>query len=354
MYVPILKGKEGEFAALEELKPEIKVQVKPLIQIPAVPFNFSTGKSAKTLYEHIRTLPERIRRSLGGQLFYLETPYFGTNEQIDDDRCALGMLLEESTKLQLRPIPVLSTSSSAGCRAAVRTFTSSGGSVCLRLSISDFDENIDTEEEVRRLLGEVGMRSASENDLIIDFGDLRPDINRSLLLVRSVLSMIPERERWASIIFAAASFPEDLSGVNSSSVANIPRQEWSVWEALQRKPALIPPNLVFGDYAISHPEPRELDPRVMRMSASIRYTAPDSWLIVKGRNVSQYGFEQYFDLCRALVQRPEYRGQEFSWGDSYIWDCAEQAKGPGNATTWRKVGVNHHITLVARQLTSSL
>jgi hypothetical protein len=24
--------------------------------------------------------------------------------------------------------------------------------------------------------------------------------------------------------------------------------------------------------------------------------------------------------------------------------------GPGNATTWRKVGTNHHLTLVTREL----
>jgi hypothetical protein len=90
------------------------------------------------------------------------------------------------------------------------------------------------------------------------------------------------------------------------------------------------------------------------MSASIRYTTPESWLIVKGRNVNQYGFEQYYDLCKQLIGRPEYVGPEFSWGDEFIWKCAQETAGTGNATTWRKVGVNHHLTLVARQLSNLL
>ena len=88
----------------------------------------------------------------------------------------------------------------------------------------------------------------------------------------------------------------------------------------------------------------------MRMSASIRYTTADHWLIVKGKNVRQYGFDQYFELCRTLVELPEYSGENFSWGDRFIMRCARGSGGPGNATTWRKVGTNHHLTLVAQQL----
>jgi hypothetical protein len=80
------------------------------------------------------------------------------------------------------------------------------------------------------------------------------------------------------------------------------------------------------------------------------YTAQDDWLIVKGRNVRQYGFDQYFELCRALVGRPEYYGRDFSWGDNFIAQCATRELGPGNATTWRKVGTNHHLTVVVRAL----
>ena len=167
--------------------------------------------------------------------------------------------------------------------------------------------------------------------------------------------MVPQVAAWRQVVLAAASFPEDLSEVDAATVSTLPRREWELWSMLQRRPKLLPrQDFVFGDYGIAHPVPRELDPRTMRMSASIRYTTPDSWLVIKGRNVRQYGFEQYFDLCRALVNRPEYNGADFSWGDAYIAKCAERVSGPGNATTWRKVGTNHHLTLVARQIANQL
>ena len=162
---------------------------------------------------------------------------------------------------------------------------------------------------------------------------------------------MPLGDRWRRVILAAASFPIDLSEVDAATSTTIPRREWQLWRALQRRRTGLPQQgIIYSDYAIAHPLPRELDPRFMMMSASIRYTTDEDWLVVKGRNVRQYGFEQYFDLCRTLVELPEFYGPTFSWGDEYIARCAAREVGPGNATTWRKVGTNHHITVVVRAI----
>ncbi len=217
------------------------------------------------------------------------------------------------------------------------------------LSEGDPEDDI-SRDRGRPLLTGLGRVSVSSIDLIIDLEDLGSDPGRALLVARSVFSMIPKKN-FRYMILAAASFPEDLSDVDAATTTTLPRREWELWKTLQRRPNLLPRrDLIFGDYAITHPVPKELDPRTMRMSASIRYTTRDSWLVVKGRNVRQYGFDQYFELCKELVQRPEYEGREFSWGDKYISDCADGMAGPGNATTWRKVGTNHHLTLVMREI----
>jgi len=107
---------------------------------------------------------------------------------------------------------------------------------------------------------------------------------------------------------------------------------------------------VFGDYAIAHPDPGEVDPRIMKASASVRYTTEDHWIVPKGRNLRGHGYDQFFSVCEALIERDEYSGCGFSWGDQYIWDCAHRLKGPGNLTTWRKVGTSHHLAFVVDQL----
>jgi hypothetical protein len=85
-------------------------------------------------------------------------------------------------------------------------------------------------------------------------------------------------------------------------------------------------------------------------SAAIRYTADDEWLIVRGTSVrSGAKFGQFHGLARTLVAQPQYLGTAFSWGDKFIDDCSRGGK-TGNLTTWRKVGMNHHIEFVATQI----
>jgi hypothetical protein len=354
IYVPILKGKEGEYAALEALGVDIKSMLMPLIEIPAIPYDYANERPTKSLDDHIAEIPERLKRACATMPMYLDLPWFDNEETLSNGRTALESVLAKSVTLGMNPIPVVSRSNTPEYLAAARSHSSATGSGnCIRLVVEDFDEDVDLEAELKRLLLSAASGGIESTDLIVDLEDLGADAGKAVLIARSVFSMIPHRDRWRKMILAAASFPEDLSDVSAATIVTLPRYEWDLWKTLQRKPNMLPRrDLIFGDYAMAHPITKTLDPRTMRMSANIRYTTQDEWLIVKGRNVRQYGFDQYFDLCRILVERPEYSGRSYSWGDGYIADCAEAMQGPGNATTWRKVGVNHHLTLVTRGLAS--
>jgi hypothetical protein len=351
IYVPLLKGKEGEYAALEALTSEIKNQLLPLIEIPAIPWDFAGECPAKSLDDHVLGIPDRLKRACGVMPFYLDLPWFGKDETLANGKTALEVLLARGNELGLQAIPVVYRGSSAAYRAAAKAHSlSTGSGICIRLLVEDFDDDVSINEEVDYLLADASSQGASA-DLILDLEDLGVNAGRASLVARSIFSMIPLKDFWRRITLAAASFPEDLSDVSAATVVTLPRLEWDLWKSLQKRPAALPrPDLIFGDYAMAHPIGKTLDPRTMRMSANIRYTTENDWLVIKGRNVRQYGFDQYFELCRLLVDRPEYSGRDFSWGDGYIASCAESTQGPGNATTWRKVGVNHHITLVTRGL----
>src|ERR1700686_2601977 len=96
------------------------------------------------------------------------------------------------------------------------------------------------------------------------------------------------------------SFLVDLVGLPPSEISTVWRSEWTLWcgvtadRGIARKP-------IFGDYAIAHPQPPEVDPRVMRASASIRYTTADVWMILKGKNLKQHGFKQFHDVSKSLL-----------------------------------------------------
>jgi hypothetical protein len=172
------------------------------------------------------------------------------------------------------------------------------------------------------------------------------------MAIKGMLISIQELEKWRSLTLASSSFPENLSDFGRDVIGKTERSDWLLWRGLIKNSGSINRLPRFSDYAISHPEIPEIDPRLMQASASIRYTADEHWLIVKGRGVRLSGFSQFNELCKKLIRRPEYKGPEFSWGDWFINECAEDREGPGNLTTWRQVGTNHHIKLVLHQIAS--
>src|SRR6185503_18493121 len=109
----------------------------------------------------------------------------------------------------------------------------------------------------------------------------------------------------------------------------------------------------FGDYAISSPDLLDdVDPRMMKLSAAIRYTTDSDWLLIKAGLLRKKGFGQFHDLSKFLLGRPEYKGSSHCWGDEYISLCAVRTQQPGSLMIWRKVGTNHHLTLVQQQVAS--
>lgn len=352
LYVPILKGKEGEFAAVEALFGDAKLAILPLVEVPSIPFDYVNEQPSRTLEKHVGGLAARIQRAWKSERpIMLDLGAHCDEEVLSSGKHAFSLFAEEAQAEKLQVIPVLDpTSSHAAIDAAGEHASSSGLGVCVRLRLADFGEDVDVVGFLSGLLERLGLKP-DETDIVVDFQEIR-DVSQSILMFRAVQGILPEVEGWRRMILAAASFPEDLRDADAAATSVLPRLEWRLWKSLQARPdRLLRSEWIFADYGITHPMLKELDPRTMRMSASIRYTGPDEWVIVKGRNVRQYGFEQYFELASTLIRHPTFSGEAFSWGDSYIYSTAAKKTGPGNATTWRKVGTNHHLTLVAMELT---
>ncbi len=361
IYLPILKGKEGEYSALEALTPDVKELICPLIEVPEIPFDYIDNRPAKSLEEHVRGVAEKMEKCWGtsGSL-YIDIPWLDTDELTEGDvHHPLSQILQDGLDRGLQVIPVFGFDRPESYKSAVKDAVDHyRRGFCLRLRVADFAEDRELETEIDVLLQHLGT-TETEVDVLIDLGDLRSngmegDEVRDLMFARATLGSVPLRQ-WRMLALAAASFPVNLSGVDSNATTLVPRSEWRLWNSVRRHPTRLPANRVpiFGDYAISNPFPTEMDPRMMRMSASIRYTTEDSWLVVKGKNVRNHGYEQYRTLSRALIDSPAFYGPGYSWGDQFITECAGGKVGTGNATSWRKVGTNHHLTVVARQISTS-
>ena len=324
--------------------------------MPRVPYDYANERPSRSVREHALSIADRLGKSWLARQCYLDVPWYtdgGEDAAVGTGAAALAAIVEH-LRDSVHIVPVVSTSQPAEYLSAIKGLRHSDAGVCVRLSAADFDEDGEIEPAARvdQLLNAVGRQNAAGADLILDLGDVGADPGRGVLLARAIIGDTPRAQEWRRLTVAGASFPENLSEVDAATTTALPRVEWAVWLRLQRRRGALREGALFGDYGIANPIPTELDPRTMRMSASIRYTTATDWLVLKGRNVRQYGFDQYYKLCETLVTLTEFSGENFSWGDRLIARCARRQAGPGNATTWRKVGTNHHLTLVAEQLSN--
>ena len=178
-------------------------------------------------------------------------------------------------------------------------------------------------------------------DLLIDLGSV---INATAGTVaqihRANIDLIPSLNEWRTLTVASSAFPLVLSPLARDQWNLAPRIDWRGWRQVvtgQKQPSRLPS---FSDYAIAHPDlPPEGQATIL---AQLRYATEDNWLIWKGRNAIQQGYDQFFAICADLVARPEYRGKNFSWGDAEIAQKAANGGSRGNAETWRRIGTNHH------------
>ena len=364
-YVPILRGKLGEYHALRGLAPEVRDLLTPVIAIPQIPWNWTEDTPAKTLTEHLAPVPNLLQScGFADQPFFLDLDMAmdsedpSRNKVVDDEHALVWLTAEaaEAAERGVRLVPVTGLDRPDDYQAAVGAVAARDDlGACIRLDLDFFDDPDVLIDELARLRGRIGV-DPSESDLIVDFKDIRQTISQVALLRRiavDILSALPEADAWRSVTLTGSSFPATLSDMAAESVTPLGRVEYRLWEDVLRRPSRIRRLPAFGDYGVSSAEPsEEVDPRWMRMSANLRYTTHDRWLIFKGRNVRDHGYEQFRELCADLVQRPEFSGRDFSSADGYIDDCAVGNVPHGNATTWRRLGTNHHLTLVARQIAS--
>lgn len=355
MYVPVLKWRQGEYRALQVLAPSVKALVMPLIEVPPIPWDYVQERPQKNLEEHLKPMPQQVRNSIEDLPFYIDLGLLDPADRMPSGEHPITALFRQLSCLSV--IPVTGLDREIAYQDAVKDVNREFQmGVCLRVGLEELFA--DAFESRAESLLSILSTPVNEADLIVDLQAV--DIAQSAVL-RTALPLAwkaGDLGRWRSVVLLGTGFPIDLSEV-SPGVGTIPRSEWLIWRSLSSRI-----HARFGDYSISHYDVRELDPRVMKVSASIRYTADSEWLIFRGRSLRDPrfgGFEQFRSLSAQIVNHPAYSGMAYSWGDRYIYDCALGSEeppvvprqGPGNLTVWRQVGTNHHITHVVRQLSSS-
>lgn len=353
-YVPVLTGKAGEYRALRQLSSDIKAGITPLIEVPPIPWDHENDAPSRTLDQHLAKTAENIECHWGNEAAVFVDLYCVEDEgSMPCDQHPVEFVLSDARSRGVHAIPVTGLERDANQHEAVAAVVSEDDrGVCLRLIADEIMDAADLDGDIESLLAALGVTPAGV-DLLLDFGIMRPEFESTYRLAsRTVLAVIPRIEEWRTLTMAGSAFPINMSGFPQEATSATPRTEWRIWRDLATNRAGLQRVPTFGDYSIDNPEYVDLDFRVIKMTANIRYTTDETWLLVKGRVINKGEESQYPGLARRLRELPQYSGRAFSWGDQQISDCAERTVGPGNATTWRLVATNHHLTFVVNQIAS--
>ncbi len=350
-YVPVLKWRLGEYQALSRLGDAQKARVVPLIEVTPPDFDFEEWKPKKTIDEHLKKFGVRLKQKWGERPALLDAGLLDPTARMRDGAHPLSWLMEQVRPSGAKLLPVTSFDRDAEYQSAVRlAHAVDGRGAVLRCSLEDaadmdFAANVEALAETLEL-------EVVDFDIMIDLKspNFEP-LDGLAALLSSVLSGSSAFDAARSVTIVATAFPLSMAEV-SGPIQFFSRREWLLYKMLIGMMAAGTRRPSFGDYAIASPELPQGDMRLLKPSATVRYTIDDGWTIAKGANVRDNGFEQYRGCCGLVTKSASYLGAGFSPGSDYIERCRSGTAKTGNLSTWRWVGTNHHMTKVVYDLAS--
>ena len=354
-YTPILKWKRAEQGALKALAQKHKQYITPLVQFvmpkpkPEEKFEDLVNNFEKLALQ----IPEKIIEAWSQAPIFIDVSLLFTTPLKAQSLKVIG---ERGSELGGVFIPVIHLNDEQDIKVATFSLakkTDSG--FCLRLICSDFLDMGKLGQDITNILKVSGL-DHNKIDLLIDVKETEGD-NKKFVQYFDLSQSIADLPKWRTFIFASGSFPENLSECKLDEENLLPRIDWKSWKAqvslknLNRKPS-------FADYTIQHPVYKETT-QFFHPTSSIKYTLEDEWFIMKGQKQK---FELYLASAAELIKdNKRFFGENFSDGDKYIMEKGKYfstyiknpaLKGTGSTETWLKAGINHHLSLVAHQVST--
>ncbi|MFJ9869837.1 hypothetical protein [Streptomyces sp. NPDC101165] len=316
-YVPILKGKAGEFLALGHASPEVQAQIRPVMEI--VP-DFELRDLLETFFGHaMENVPS-------GMVLTVDCGALPSVRVLEGD--VGGPVARVGESLLLRGVamcPVFRRTDTddvlaevAGAAAAHRQ------GACLRISTAlDLSGRPPDREQTSDLLRAVQL-GPEEIDLLIDAGPVRSGRTRETLAEGTAEALIKlSRWPWRHLCVAAGAFPVNLTGFPRGTATPVARGDARFWREVVEKWRGEQPD--FGDFGVTYP--RILPKSRGTPDPNMRYTTAAEWQVFVYPRL-QTGNDDFFTLSQDLVNSPYWpaTGAATSWGDARLHECAQRKR----------------------------
>ncbi len=344
-YVPVLKVKRGEKKALQGIQPSLMKSITPLLEIVE-----RKNDKKPTVEAHLATAFKDLTQSTR----MYSRCFLDAREIEADGPSAASEVFRKASMAGIVFTPVTGISRSVDVAAAL---SHRAHGIALRLTREEFEDG-GLAGKMRRFMSRYGL-AAKEIDLIVDLGPVDDMVGPGVAaLTRAFLDELPDHRKWRTLTVSACAFPSSMGGVGRNSYLSVERAEWIAWRdqlhARRRELTRLP---TFSDCGIQYPLGVEgFDPRIMQVSATVRYTLNEAWLLIKGESTRiKPPSSQFPALATQLVygfHRGRFAGVDHCSGCRSMKAAADGLPGLGSAEAWRRLGSIHHITTVIRNLAS--
>ena len=338
-YVPVLKVKRGEKAALLALAAPLSSRITPLLEIVE-----RKADKSPTIDKHLDT----AFKDLANSVRPFSRCFLDAREVASDGPTAAAQVFRRAAAAGIVFAPVTGLSRTADVAAAM---THRRHGLVLRLTRDELERG-ELTAAIGQFLATYGL-SPEQLDLIVDLGAVDQMVSAGIMaLTTAFLAAIPDSSRWRTLTVSGCAFPMSIGDVERHSHSLVERGEWIAWRdglyAHQNQIARLP---TFSDCGIQHPKGVEgFNPLTMQVSAAIRYTLADQWLLIKGESTKRIPPSVQFPaLATNLVYgnlRDHFMESMHCQGCALIKDAADHASKLGSAEAWRKLGTMHHMTMV--------
>lgn len=338
MYLPILKGKQGEFDAWKNISPSRRGQIQPLFEIVS-------DKGATQ--DLIKFRDGLLKASLSNDVLAIDFGRLGVGAVESSTGLAPYAWLHQElsdSNIEFQPVVHLGDS-----EEQVRDATEVAGKRGLLLRIGGMEldpapASMDT--SLHDWCADHALRT-EDVDLLIDLGSIHGLDPLSVSdMATAYLSWATNNGPWASMILSSGAFPQQISNMRKGIYNFVERADAALWQRMQNSTAI---ELRYSDHASRHPDLVE-GQMWNGPLPNLRYATGSHWIIWREGKDEQQGFSTFYDVCENIVAHPEFLGAGFSWADETIESKAQRNPGPGAGQQWITLGLSHHIELVADRL----
>lgn len=341
-YVPVLKIKRGEKKALRHVAASLRSRITPLLEVVERLPDKSASSDA-----HIDT----AFKGLADSVRTYARCFLDVREIAPDGPEAAASVFNRAAAAGIGFTPVTGISRTVDVEPAL---AHRDHGLALRVTRAEF-ENGNLTGNIDDFLASHAL-APGDVDLIMDLGpveDLIVDGIRAL--TEALMADVPHHQYWRTFTLSACAFPVSMGVVDRHSHDLVERADWVSWRELHAQRHELQRLPSFSDGAIQHPIGVEgFDPRIMQVSASVRYTLDSQWLLIKGESTRSIPpSTQFPELATRLVYghlKSYFAGPTHCEGCRGIKASADGASGLGSAEAWRRLGTIHHISVTTRAL----